>query len=183
MTQTIRVEQLLRETVQSPYCDLVTRPTGRAVRSSIQQRLTARQTALTLLDFSEVGLVDFSCADEVIAKLLLEPVSETAIVLQGLREEQLEAIQHVLEHHDLAALVRDPELGVARIVGRASPDLRTAFFTLQQHGPATIDQLASHTGWPSDRAEGVLNALARLHLIIRSESGFMVPFGSEPLTP
>ncbi|HSB53576.1 MAG TPA: hypothetical protein VLD58_04440 [Gemmatimonadales bacterium] len=183
MTQTIRVEQLLRETVQSPYCDLVTRPTGRAVRSSIQQRLTAIHTTLTLLDFSEVGLVDFSCADEVIAKLLLEPVSETAIVLQGLREEQLEAIEHVLEHHDLAALVRDPVLGVARIVGRVSPDLRTAFFTLQQHGPATPDELAGHTGWPVERAEGVLNALNRLRLVIRGEAGFMVPLGSEPLSP
>ncbi|HSB55522.1 MAG TPA: hypothetical protein VLD58_14275 [Gemmatimonadales bacterium] len=183
MTQTIRVEQLLRETVQSPYCDLVTRPTGRAVRSSIQQRLTALHTTLTLLDFSEVGLVDFSCADEVIAKLLLEPVSETAIVLQGLREEQLEAIEHVLEHHDLATLVRDPERGIARIVGRASPDLRTAFFALQQHGPAGADGLARLTGWAADHAEAVLAALARLRLVIHSTSGFMVPFGSEPLSP
>ena len=111
MTQTIRVEQLLRESVSGPYCDLVTRPTGRAVRTSIQRRLTVQHTALALLDFSEVGLVDFSCADEVIAKLLLEPGCDTAIVLQGLREEQLEAIEHVLEHHDIA--VR-PQLEQAR---------------------------------------------------------------------
>lgn len=183
MTQTIRVEQLLRETVQSPYCDLVTRPTGRAVRSSIQQRLTTAQAALTLLDFSEVGLVDFSCADEVIAKLLLEPVSDTAIVLQGLREEQLEAIEHVLEHHDLAALVRDPERGAARIVGRVSPDLRIAFFTLQQHGPATAESLARLTGWAVDQAEGVLATLVRFRLVLRGAAGFMVPLASEPLSP
>lgn len=183
MTQTIRLEQLLRETVQSPYCDLVTRPTGRALRSSIQQRLTALRTSLTLLDFTDVGLVDFSCADEVVAKLLLEPVCETAIVLQGLREEQLEAIEHVLEHHELAALVRDPVRGVARLVGCATPDLRAAFFALQQLGPTTPDGLAHHIGWAVERAEGVLNALARLHLIIRGATGFVVPFSSEPLSP
>ncbi len=132
MTQTIRVDQLLRETVQGPYCDLVTRSTGRAVRSSIQQRLASAPAALALIDFSEVGLVDFSCADEVIAKLLLEPVAGTTIVLQGLREEQLEAIEHVLEHHDLTALIHDAASGVARMVGRVSAELRTARFRLAQ---------------------------------------------------
>lgn len=183
MTQTIRVEQLLRETVQGPYCDLVTRPTGRAVRSSIQQRLSSARSALALLDFSEVGLVDFSCADEVIAKLLLEPVSETAIVLQGLREEQLEAIEHVLEHHDLAALVHDAERGVARLVGRAAPDLRTAFFTLQQHGPADTDAIARLAGWTLERAAAALAALLRLRLILASSAGYRVPLAAEPPTP
>ena len=134
MTQTIRVDQLLRETVQGPYCDLVTRSTGRAVRTSIQQRLAAGTGSLALIDFSEVGLVDFSCADEVIAKLLLDPGNQTTIVLQGLREEQLEAIEHVLEHHDLAALVHDAGSGVARMVGRVNPDLRTARFRLTLSG-------------------------------------------------
>ncbi len=182
MTQTIRVEQLLRETVSGPYCDLVTRPTGRAVRTSIQRRLTVQHTALALLDFSEVGLVDFSCADEVIAKLLLEPGCDTAIVLQGLREEQLEAIEHVLEHHDIAALVHDSELGTARIVGRASPDLRTAFFTLQQHGPADTDGVARLTGWPPERAADALATLLRLRLILASPAGYRVPLTAEPPT-
>ncbi len=128
MTQTIWVEQLLRETVQGPYCDLVTRSTGRAVRTSIQQRLEPGK--LALIDFSQVGLVDFSCADEVVAKLLLEPLAGTTIVLQGLREEQLEAIEHVLEHHDLSALLHDAASGIARMVGRVSPDLREARFRL-----------------------------------------------------
>lgn len=181
MTQTIRVEQLLRETVAGPYCDLVTRPTGRAVRTSIQRRLTVQHTTLALLDFSEVGLVDFSCADEVIAKLLLEPGCDTAIVLQGLREEQLEAIEHVLEHHDIAALVHDEERG-ARIVGRATPDLRTAFFTLQQHGPADTDGIARLTGWPAERAADALATLLRLRLILASPAGYRVPLTAEPPT-
>lgn len=182
MTQTIRVDQLLRETVQGPYCDLVTRSTGRAVRTSIQQRLSARPGSLALIDFSDVGLVDFSCADEVVAKLLLEPGTGTTIVLQGLREEQLEAIEHVLEHHDLVALVHDPASGVARMVGRVSPDLRTAFFTLQQSSPSTVEMLAQRIGWAVERAEAALLSLVRLRLALSGEEGFVVPLAPEPLS-
>lgn len=181
MTQTIRVDQLLRETVQGPYCDLVTRSTGRAVRTSIQQRLAAGPGSLALIDFSQVGLVDFSCADEVIAKLLLDPLNQTTIVLQGLREEQLEAIEHVLEHHDLAALVQDG--GNPRVVGRASPDLRTAFFTLQRTGPATVEIFAQRIGWAVERAETVLFALLRLRLIRNGADGFAAPLAPERVSP
>jgi len=183
MTQTIRVEQLLRETIQGPYCDLVTRSTGRAVRTSIQQVLIACPGVLALLDFSEVGLVDFSCADEVIAKLLLDPPTDSTIVLQGLREEQLEAIEHVLEYHDLAAVVHDRASGAARMVGRASPDLRTAFFTLQRLGPATAAALADRIGWAVARAEETLVTLVRLRLARAAEDLFVVPLAPEPLAP
>jgi hypothetical protein len=183
MTQTIRVEQLLRETVQGPYCDLVTRSTGRAVRTSIQQRLTSRPGSLALIDFTDVGLVDFSCADEIIAKLLLDPLTETTIVLQGLRDEQLEAIEHVLEHHDLVALVHDAASGAARMVGRVSPDLRTTFFALQRAGPCSAQALAERVGWATERAEVALLALVRLRLALNEAEGFVVPLAPEPLSP
>ncbi len=175
MTQTIRVERLLRESVQTAYCDLVTRSTGRAVRTSIQQALVAGGASLAMLDFSEVGLVDFSCADEIIAKLLMDPPGETYLMLQGLREEQLEAIEHVLEHHDIAALVCDTPAGVARPVGRVSPDLRTAFFSLQAEGSTSAEALARKIGWSLAHTTEVLETLARLRLV-RAESGcYAVP--------
>jgi hypothetical protein len=178
MRQTIRVERLLRESVETPYRDLVTRSTGRAVRSSIQQALATMGAAVALLDFSEVGLVDFSCADEIIAKLLLDPPGETYLILQGLREEQLEAIEHVLEHHDLAALVCGPSGSDARPVGRVSPDLRTAFFTLQSFGAATAQILAEEVGWTVARTAEVLETLLRLRLV-RAEGGhYTVPVGA-----
>jgi hypothetical protein len=181
MTQTIRLEAVLRETVRTPYCDLVTRSTGRAVRSSIQQALEAQPTAVTLLDFSEVGLVDFSCADEVVAKLLLALPDGTTVVLQGLREEQLEAIEHVLAHHDLAALVRDPASGAARMVGRVNPDLHAAFLALQREGPATPEGLARRTGWPEDQTEAALRALLRLRLVRCAGARYIAPLSDDAL--
>ena len=175
MKQTIRVERLLRESVETPYCDLVTRSTGRLVRTSIQQALAAGDAPVALLDFSEVGLVDLSCADEIIAKLLLDPPGATYLVLQGLREEQLEAIEHVLQHHDLAALVCDPDAGRTRPVGRLSPDLHTAFAAIQALRGATLEELADHTGWPRDRAGAAAEALFRLRLIRQNGARYQAP--------
>ena len=38
MIETFRLHQLLRETVSAPYRCLVTRPTGAAIRSRIEQQ-------------------------------------------------------------------------------------------------------------------------------------------------
>ncbi len=178
MRQTIRVERLLRESVATPYCNLVTRTTGRLVRSSIARALAADDAPLALLDFTDVGLVDFSCADEIIAKLLLDPPSGALLVLQGLREEQLEAIEHVLEHHALAALVDDPAHGGARPVGRVTPDLRTAFFHLREGGPATAAALGARIGWSPAHAEDVLGTLVRLRLATEAEGLYAIPLVS-----
>lgn len=170
MRQTIRVERLLRESIQTPYCDLVTRSTGRAVRTSIQRVLAAAEAGVAHLDFSDIGLVDLSGADEVVAKLLLDPPSQIIVVLQGLREEHLEAIEHVLEHHELAALVQDDDSDYYRPVGRVSPDLRTAFFTLQALGAATAASLAERVDWTLARAAETLETLVRLRLV-RADGG------------
>lgn len=175
MMQTIRVERLLRESVQTPYSDLVTRSTGRAVRTSIQQVLIASEAAVVAIDFSEVGLVDLSCADEIVAKLLLDPPGGPCLVLQGLREEQLEAIEHVLEHRALAALVRDLADSIARPVGRVSPDLRTAFAALQALGTATLQALADQIGWTVSHTAEVVGTLLRLRLIQSSDGLYTAP--------
>ena len=71
MIQTIHIGHLLRETVASPYRNLVTRPTGAAIRNRIQETMADSDCLTALLDFSGIELLDFSCADEVVAKLLL----------------------------------------------------------------------------------------------------------------
>lgn len=183
MTQTIRVQQLLRETIPGPYSDLVTRPTGRAVRSSIRQALVAEPGIVALLDFSDVGLVDFSCADEVIAQLLLDPPTGATIVLRGLRDEQLEAIEHVLEHHSIAAIVQDGDNGEARMVGRVSPDLRTVFFTLFTSGACTGSHLSALLDWSASRTDSTLQTLLRLRLIRSDGERYSVPLTTEPISP
>ena len=68
----IDVSTVLRRTVCDLYSNLVTRPTGAAVRTEIESQLAGvRGRTLTVIDFSNVNLLDSSCADEIVAKLLL----------------------------------------------------------------------------------------------------------------
>ncbi len=73
----IDVGRVLRSSVESLYSHLVTRPTGRAVRLAIEERVAgSSQTALSLIDLSDVTVMDFSCADEIVAKLLMRFLEE-----------------------------------------------------------------------------------------------------------
>ena len=69
----IDLSSMLRQTLSCElYSNLVTRPTGAAVRTQIETLLDdSRERSLTVIDFSHVGMIDFSCADEFVAKLLL----------------------------------------------------------------------------------------------------------------
>src|SRR3954452_20628822 len=97
----IDVSSVLRQTVSCElYSNLVTRPTGAAVRPQIEALLAdARERSLTVIDFSHVGMIDFSCADEVVAKLLLQSVStergerEAYFLFRGVTEDHWDAIE------------------------------------------------------------------------------------------
>ena len=72
MINHIDLSSVLRRTVCDLYSDLVTRPTGAAVRDGIEKQLSELgDRSLTVIDFSHVGLLDYSCADEIVAKLLM----------------------------------------------------------------------------------------------------------------
>jgi hypothetical protein len=165
MIQTIRIGHLLREAVAAPYRNLVTRPTGAAVRTRIEETL-ARSSCLTaLLDFSEIELVDLSCADEVVAKLLLAGKHAYFVVLQGLREDQHEAIDHVLTHHRLAVAAVPPGKGEPRLLGWVSPDAREAFACICDRGPLAVSDLARALGWLESRSREALRSLAAHRLV------------------
>jgi hypothetical protein len=63
---------VLRGAVCALYSNLVTRPTGAAVRTEIERVIAeSGGRTVTVIDFSQVTLLDFSCADEIVAKLML----------------------------------------------------------------------------------------------------------------
>ena len=76
MMQRIDLAPMLRDTVATPYSDMVTRSTGAALRNRIEQTIAGVSHRTTQLDFTAIGLLDFSCADEVVAKLLLRVADE-----------------------------------------------------------------------------------------------------------
>ncbi len=165
MIQTIQVGHVLREAVAAPYRNLVTRPTGAAVRTRIEATLADSQCLTALLDFSEIELVDLSCADEVVAKLLLTP-GAYFLVLQGLREDHHEAIDHVLTHHRLAIASVPPGCHAPRLLGWVQADAREAFAHISERGPLDVTELARALGWPESRSREALGDLT-LHRLVR----------------
>jgi hypothetical protein len=164
--QTIRIGHLLREAVSAPYRDLVTRPTGVAVRTRIEATLADSNCLTALLDFSDIELVDLSCADEVVAKLLLTVRTAYFVVLQGLREDHHEAIDHVLTHHRLAVAAVPPGCRGPRVLGWVQADAREAFACISERGPLDAGGLARWLGWSSARSREALGDLT-LHRLVR----------------
>ena len=131
MIETIRIDHVLRETVATPYNNLVTRRTGLLVRNRIEAILAERTAFVALLDFSEIALLDCSCADEIVAKLAFgeeRGIVRCWVALRGLRDDQRDAIEHVLHRHGVAVLF-DDDLGPAsgvELVGELPADARSA---------------------------------------------------------
>src|SRR2546426_1621339 len=64
---------VLQESISGVYADLVTRPTGRVVRERIERAIAGSsvgEITVARIDFTGVGCIDYSCADEIVAKLL-----------------------------------------------------------------------------------------------------------------
>jgi hypothetical protein len=119
--------------------------------------------------------MDFSCADEVVAKLLLEvaqlPVGR--IVLHGLREDHAEAIDHALDRYDLTLAALTADSGRACLLGRVAEDWGPAFACLHALGRTPVPPVAAELGWPVARTSAALVALAdRRCVIAHSDATF-----------
>ena len=176
MIQTICLGHVLREAVTTPYRNLVTRPTGAAVRGRIERTMRDSGCHVALLDFSDVELLDLSCADEIVAKLLLlsVPDSDRYVVLWGLQEDQVEAIDHVLNHHQLAVAARTAGSTALDVLGALDPDGRTAFACVARRGPVDAGMLAEALAWAEGRALRTLRYLAEQRLV-RARGGSFHP--------
>ncbi len=176
MIHTIRLDRILQDAVATPYRDLVTRPTGVAVRNGVQNAMDRARCLTALLDFSAVGLLDFSCADEIVAKLLLDwaPEREHYVLLIGLSEDHREAIDHVLRNHNLvmAALAEPDEPPF--LLGAIAGEPREAFQHIHRDGPCTLSSLAGSKAWPFETAAGALQDLSARRLV-RERSGVYHP--------
>ncbi len=170
----VDVRDLLQRSVANLYSHLVTRPTGRAVRLAIEAQLQEiSPPALSLVDLSSVSVLDYSCADEVVAKLLLQgaegspPRGGTVyFIFQGLKAHHREPILEVLNRHELAAVVQ--------AVGRSEPfQLMGVRSSLEEEVWSAIESRGRIPGaripdaFPEGRQREVVDGLARRGLLFR----------------
>ncbi len=128
---------------------LVTRHTGRAVRLSIEKLVDERSgPSLTVIDFREVVVIDFSCADEVVARLLHDTLArpENAarhyFLLDGLEEEHMDPVSSALERRGLAVAARTVERQPV-LLGRVEAEAREVWEALSRAGQAGAKDLAA----------------------------------------
>lgn len=180
MTNHIDLGTVLRRTLSANlYSNLITRPTGAAVRTQIELLLHPGERSLTVIDFSHVSMIDFSCADEVIAKLLLRHSvdREAYFVFRGMSEDHWDAIESVLERHGLA-LVVERENGL-ELVGVLAEGERRAFQAIKRRGRAQCSDLARDLGEPEPAMRHALDRMWRRRLIMRQGDAYM-PVGEVP---
>ncbi|HEX2205398.1 MAG TPA: hypothetical protein VHG91_18960 [Longimicrobium sp.] len=172
-----------RRSVTSLFSNLVTRPTGRAIRSGVESQIAEMEggaaACLSILDFSQVRVLDYSCADEIVAKLLLrflgeERPAEAFFVVRGVQEHHEEAIEAVLERHSLM-LVAEDDTGAVKLLGDANPVHRAAWESLRRRGRAGAADVAADTGLAADAVEATLAALVAHRVAARHPDGTVTP--------
>lgn len=162
---------LVPRSVASLYSHLVTRPTGQALRLGIESQIRELGSfCVSVLDFSQVVVLDYSCADEVIAKLIMnyqreERTNDAYFVVRGLAEEHTDPIEEVLVRHSLA-LVAEIDGGYV-LLGHASSIERDVWAELQKHGNAEPHEIARFVNSSDGATAEALHALHQRRAVLR----------------
>lgn len=110
----LKLGNIVKQELKNGSANLVTRETGRIILERIEREIREIGKGETLvLDFSDIKVIDYSCADEVIAKLITrlkgDEYGDKYVILQNLSSSQKENIHVALEKKDLAILVTTPD--------------------------------------------------------------------------
>jgi hypothetical protein len=166
------LQDLMDEHLGSGTKNLVTRETGRFIRESIETRLEREPEGTVIaLDFAHVAIIDFSCADEIISKLVARlqglEYGDKYVVLQGLTPTHEENIAVALERKKLAILLSRPD-GSWRLLGTLNPYLNEALQFVMMHKEITARDLADETQVEISLASTKLLNLFKARLVQRA---------------
>lgn len=158
--------------------NLVTRQTGRAVRDGIERLFSNRcGEALAVIDFRDVAVIDFSCADEVVAKLVMgsgeDPDSpdNRFVLVRGVREHHLDPVEGALRRRGLA-VAAERASGEPVLLGDVDPDAGEAWLMLCACGRIRSHELARRLGLKPESCDLLLSELYRRRLVRRCGDSF-----------
>lgn len=161
----------------SLYSYLVTRHTGRAVRLSIENRLAEYDRhVLIVLDFTNVPLIDFSCADEVVAKLVLGGLAETPVrrffLFLGVGSHHMDPIESALCRQRLAVAAEGVS-GEPLLLGAVDPSAALAWQEVWRLGRASPERVATELRLAAPEVVRRLEELARRRLLLRDGAAYL----------
>ena len=167
---TIDLYQLLKEEIGNGSPNLVTRETGRIIRERLEREL--EKAEVVYLDFSKIGIIDYSCADEIIAKLVSRLLSgeygDKYIVLAGINENQKENIAVALERKDLAVMAQMRN-GNKFLIGSLNNYLQKTLELILKKGKITAGELSDIFKLPANTSGTRLLNLHKKKLVKRMD--------------
>lgn len=155
---------MVGRSVATLYSHLVTRPTGEALRLGIESQIgELGDLCISILDFSQVAVIDFSCAEETVAKLIRrfqadDRPNEAYFIARGLGEYHRETVEIVLARQGLALVAETEDEGL-ELLGEAESAERQAWDALGRMGRARPDQLDAEVEAPGDALRAALEGL------------------------
>lgn len=158
--------------------NLVTRHTGRAVRLSIEGLVSELGAlSLTVLDFGDVSVIDFSCADEVVAKLVMKTLDRDAgdderfFVFRGVCTHHLDPIESALRRRGLAAAAQSPA-GEPFLIGDVDAESSRVWLAVCEKGSASPTELAPELGMEARDCGKLLDRMCARRLLRRDALGY-----------
>jgi hypothetical protein len=138
-----------RRSVTSLFSNLVTRPTGRAIRTGVESQLAEMEAG----------------------------PAEAYFVVRGVQEHHVEAIEAVLERHDLL-LVAEDDAGYVHLLGGANPVHRVTWDALARRGRATAGELVEETGLAEEAIAATFTGFALQRVVVRHADGTVSPLSA-----
>lgn len=171
--QTYNLYKLLKEELKNGSSDLVTRQSGQMIRERIERDIEKEENGSVIaLDFSQIGVVDYSCADEIVAKLISRLLSgeygDKYIVLTGLNENQKENIEVALERKGLAVMAELRDGGKA-LIGSLNNYLLKTLELILKKGRITAGELSDILKLPANTSGTRLLNLYKKRLVRRMD--------------
>jgi len=169
MTYTVlKLKDLVKRQIKGKYADLVTRQIGRGIFALLENEVRKQEEGTVLvLDFFDIGALDYSCADEIFARLILllqnNEYGEKYVLFTNLSLHHKENLQIVLEKKDLAALIR--EEGTWEVLGSLDNYLFQTLKTIMKEGKISSSELSHRLHLALNTASMRLSNLSKLRLV------------------
>jgi hypothetical protein len=165
--------KFIKEELGNGSKDLVTRPSGQAIRERIERDMEQEPAGAVIgLDFSKIGIIDYSCADEIVAKLISRLLSneygDKYLLLIGLNDNQKENIEVALERKDLAVMAEMKD-GKRVVLGNLNNYLKDTLDFIVKKKKATSKDLSDARKLEANTSGTRLLNLSKKRLVKRVE--------------
>jgi hypothetical protein len=170
--RTLSLKKLTRTFLKNGSREMTGRSRGARIREAIEKILGDEKGSLrVVLDFSGMGSIDFSWADEVVAKIISRlwggEYGEKFLVLKNLSPSQGENVGVALERKKLAVLTTGPEGW--RIIGSLNNYLIHTLNRVMKKRQLTLRELSEEEGIEMNTSGTRLLNLYKKRLVVRVE--------------